>query len=102
MSTLSESAEIALAVAHRFGVACERPVVLAEGMSTVVHLRPSSIVARVTRVAHLVRPVEEVNATVALARALHGFVVPPTPGLAAKALYLKRASTKYTARGGVS
>src|SRR5262245_461113 len=47
-------------------------------MSTVVHLRPSPIVARVTRVAHLVRPVEDLTGTIALARALPGLVVPPS------------------------
>jgi hypothetical protein len=68
----------AVALAARLGVACDRPRVLAEGMSTVVHLAPSAIVARVTSVTHLVRPVEEVAGALALARALGGRVVPPS------------------------
>lgn len=68
----------ALAVARKLGIACDRPVVLAEGMSTVVHLPPSPIVARVTRVAHLIRPMKEVTGTVDLARALPRLVVQPS------------------------
>ena len=64
-------------MAGRVGITCDDPVVLAAGMSVVVHLRPRAIVARVTRVAHLVRPVEEVAGTIELARALAGLVVPP-------------------------
>ena len=78
MNTVPAGDKTALAVARKLGVACDRPVVLAEGMNTVVHLRPSPIVARVTRVAHLIRPVEDVAGTVALARALPELVVPPS------------------------
>jgi len=70
--------QTALAVAGQAGIACSDPVVLAAGMSTVVHLRPSPIVARVTRVAHHIRPVEDFAGTIALARALPGLVVPPS------------------------
>jgi hypothetical protein len=70
--------QTAVAVAGNFGIACSAPVVLAAGMSTVVHLRPSPIVARVTRVAHLVRPVDDFVGTIALARALPGLVAPPS------------------------
>ena len=68
----------ALAVARKLGIRCDRAVVLAEGMNAVVHLRPSPLVARVTRVAHLVRPVEALAGVVAMARALRGLVVPPS------------------------
>jgi Phosphotransferase enzyme family len=70
--------QTAVAAAGKFGIPCNDPVVLAAGMSTVVHLRPSPIVARVTRVAHLIRPVDDVVGTIALARALPGLVVPPS------------------------
>ena len=78
MSTFPEVDKTALAVARKLGVPCDRPVVLAEGMNAVVHLRPSPLVARVTRVAHLVRPVEALAGVVAMARALRGLVVPPS------------------------
>jgi aminoglycoside phosphotransferase (APT) family kinase protein len=68
----------ALAVARKLGIPCDRPVVLAEGMNAVVHLRPSPLVARVTRVAHLVRPVEALGGVVTMARALRGLVVSPS------------------------
>ena len=78
MSAIPDFEHTALAVAARLGISCDRPAILAEGLSTVVHLRPHPIVARVTRVAHLVRSVEEVADTLALARALAGLVVPPS------------------------
>ena len=78
LSAVPDFAQTAVAVAGKLGIACDDPVVLAEGMSTVVHLRPRAIVARVTRVAHLVRPVEDVIGTIELARALGGLVVPPS------------------------
>src|SRR3954471_14270606 len=68
----------AIAVAAKLGIVSDAPIVLAEGMTTVVHLRPSPIVGRVTRLTHLVRPVDGVTGTIALARALPGLVVPPT------------------------
>ena len=68
----------ALAVARKLGIPCDRPVVLAEGMNAVVYLRPSPLAARVTRVAHLVRPVEALGGIVTMARA--------TSGLAPRAL----------------
>src|ERR1700704_5679316 len=47
-------------------------------MSTVVHLRPSPVVARVTHVTHLIRPIDGVLDVISFARALHGLVVAPT------------------------
>ena len=67
-----------LAVAGRLGLPCDDPVVLAEGVNLVVHLRPAPVVARMTRVAHLVRPVEALAGAVALAGTLRGLVVQPT------------------------
>jgi phosphotransferase family enzyme len=78
LSAFSDFERTAVAVASNFGIACDRPVILAEGLSTVVHLRPHPIVARVTRVTHLIRSVDEVAGTVALARALPELVVPPS------------------------
>jgi Phosphotransferase enzyme family len=78
VNALLEVDKTALAVARKLGVLCDRPVVLAEGMNAVVHLRPNPLVARVTRVAHLVRPVEALAGVVAMARALSGLVVPPS------------------------
>jgi hypothetical protein len=69
--------QTAVAVARRLNIGHDEPVVLAEGMSLIVLLPPRPIVARVTRVAHHVRPVEEVAGTVGLARALAGLVVQP-------------------------
>ena len=76
-TTASDLAQTAVALAARLGLTCDAPRVLAEGMCTVVHLPPSPIVARVTRVAHGIRPVEDVAGTVDLARALPGIVVAP-------------------------
>jgi hypothetical protein len=78
VSVFPDVDKTALAVARKFGVRCDQPVVLAEGMNAVVHLRPSPLVARVTRVAHLVRPVEALAGVVPMARALSGLVVPPS------------------------
>jgi hypothetical protein len=78
LSAFSDAERTAVAVAAKLGIACDRTVVLAEGLSTVVHLRPHPIVARVTRLAHFVRSLDDVAGTVALARALPGLVVPPS------------------------
>ncbi|OLD52948.1 MAG: hypothetical protein AUI58_01020 [Chloroflexi bacterium 13_1_40CM_2_70_6] len=47
-------------------------------MNVLVHLRPTPVVARVTRLAHLVRPPESLAGGVALARALGERAVPPS------------------------
>jgi hypothetical protein len=78
LNTDPDFTQTALAVAGRFGIPCDEAVVLAQGMSTIVHLRPSPIVARVTRVTHLIRPLEDVSGAIGLARALPGLVVPPS------------------------
>jgi Ser/Thr protein kinase RdoA (MazF antagonist) len=56
----------------------DEAVVLGEGMNVLVHLRPAPVVARVTRLAHLVRPPESLAGGVALARALRERAVPPS------------------------
>jgi hypothetical protein len=66
-----------LAVARRIGLSTADPTVLAEGTNLVVHLRPARVVARVTRIAHLIRPVHQLRAAVALARMMNGLVVAP-------------------------
>ena len=81
MSPPPDPVQTAVAVAGRLGIAHDEAVVLAEGMCLVVHLPPNPVVARVTRVAHHIRPVEDVAGTVALARALGGLVVPPAEGV---------------------
>lgn len=66
-----------LAAARRIGLPSGDPAVLAEGMNLVVHLRPAPVVARVTRVAHLIRPVHQLKAAVAFASMMNGLVVAP-------------------------
>ena len=70
----------ALAAARRTGLPADDAAVLAEGTNLVVHLRPAPVVARVTRIAHLIRPVQELRAAVTLAGAIQGAVtlVPDT------------------------
>jgi hypothetical protein len=70
--------QAALAVARRLGVAWDDAAVLAEGACTVVHLRPTSIVARVPRVDHLVRSLDQLTGTIELARAFPGLLVQPS------------------------
>ena len=70
--------ELAASLARRLGLTFEEGVVLGEGMNVLVHLRPGPVVARVTRLAHLVRPPEALAGGVALARALGERAVPPS------------------------
>src|SRR5437879_3845265 len=67
----------ALAAARRTGLPADDAAVLAEGTNLVVHLRPAPVVARVTRIAHLIRPVQELRAAVTLAGAMDRLVVAP-------------------------
>lgn len=71
---------IAARLAQRLGLAFTDTAVIRSGMNVLVHLRPAPVVARVTRLAHLVRPVSALAGSVALARsdALQGLVVAPT------------------------
>jgi len=70
--------ELAASLARRLGLTFDEGVVLGEGMNVLVHLRPTPVVARVTRLAHLVRPPESLAGGVALARALGERAVPPS------------------------
>src|SRR6266508_6551671 len=76
----SHEADIAARVARRVGLPFTDTVVLYSGMNVLVHLSPAPVVARVTRLAHLVRPVTDLAGAIALARseALRGRVVAPT------------------------
>lgn len=78
MGVVPDFVRTAVGVAANVGILCRDPLVLAAGMSTIVHLRPSPVVARVTRVAHLIRPVDDFVGTMALARALPGLVAAPS------------------------
>ncbi|MBI2773266.1 MAG: phosphotransferase [Chloroflexi bacterium] len=71
---------IAAAVARRVGLAFTTTVVLYSGTNVVVHLSPTPVVARVTRIGHLVRPVTDLAGSIALARstAVRGCVVAPS------------------------
>jgi hypothetical protein len=68
----------AVALARSLGLEVERPVVLGEGMCTLVRLDPAPVVARVTRFAHLVWPPEVVAGAIALARHLGELAVQPS------------------------
>lgn len=76
----SNEEDIAARVARRLGLAFTDASVLYRGTNVLVHLRPAPVVARVTRLAHLVRPVADLAGAIALARsdALRGRVVAPT------------------------
>ena len=70
--------DLAISVARRLGLAFDEGVVLGKGMNVLVHLRPAPVVARVTRLAHLVRPPEALAGGVALAKALGARALPPS------------------------
>lgn len=66
-------------VARRLGLTFTGADVLYVGTNVLVHLRPTAVVARVTRVAHLIRPAADLAGAMALARsaAVKGRVVSP-------------------------
>lgn len=70
--------ELAASVARRLGLAFDAPAVIGQGMNVLVHLRPAPVVARVTRLAHLVRAPDALAGGVALARTLGTRAVPPS------------------------
>jgi len=76
----SPEEDIAARVARRLGLAFTETAVLYQGANAVVHLSPAPVVARVTRLAHLIRPVADLAGAIALARfdALRGRVVAPS------------------------
>lgn len=69
---------LAASLARRLGLAFDDGVVLGKGMNVLVHLRPAPVVARVTRLPHLVRPVTALAGGVGLARHLGGRAVSPS------------------------
>ncbi len=70
--------DLAASLARRLGLAFDGAVVLAEGMNVLVQLRPLPVVARVTRLAHLVRGADALAGGIGLARALGEQAVPPS------------------------
>jgi hypothetical protein len=62
--------ELAGSLARRLGLTFDDGAVIGVGMNVLVHLRPTPVVARVTRLAHLVRPPEALAGGVELAKAL--------------------------------
>lgn len=70
--------QLAESVARRLGLAFDEAVVIDKGTNVLVHLQPAPVVARVTRVAHLVRSKEALAGGVGLAKALGGRAVPPS------------------------
>jgi hypothetical protein len=68
---------LATVLARRLGLAFDEGVVLDDGMNVVVHLQPAPVVARVTRVLHLVRPVTALAGGVGLAEHLAARAVAP-------------------------
>ena len=69
---------LAAALARRLGLAFEDAVVIGMGTNVLVHLRPAPVVARVTRLAHMVRPVDALAGGVGLAKHLAHRAVPPS------------------------
>ena len=71
--------DVAARVARRLGLVFTDTVVLDRGTNVLVHLSPAPVIARVTRLAHLIRPVSDLAGAIAVARsALKGRVVEPT------------------------
>lgn len=69
---------LAAVVARRLGLSFDEAVVIDRGMNASVHLRPTPVVARVTRIAHLIRPPDAFAGGVALAKALEDRALAPT------------------------
>ena len=69
---------LAESLARRLGLAFDEAEIIGRGMNVLVHLRPAPVVARVTRLAHLVRPVDALTGGIGLARHLGEHAVPPS------------------------
>src|SRR5881397_2423669 len=69
---------LAESLARRLGLAFDEAEIIGRGMNVLVHLRPAPVVARVTRRAHLVRPVDTLTGGIGLARHLGEHAVPPS------------------------
>jgi hypothetical protein len=70
--------DLATSLARRLGLAFDQAAVLGQGMNVLVHLQPAPVVARVTRVAHLVRPATTLAGGVGLAAHVGRHAVPPS------------------------
>jgi len=70
--------QLAASLARKLGLTFDESVVLGRGTNVLIHLRPTPVVARVTRLAHLVRPVEALAGGVGLAMALGDLAVGPS------------------------
>lgn len=66
------------AIARRFALPSDDALVLDRGMNFSIHFRPLPLVARVTRVTQLVRPITALAGAVSLAKSLGDLVVPPS------------------------
>lgn len=75
---VAEENDLIRSVAAQFGLVADDPDLLDRGTNLVVHFRPSPVVGRITRLAHLVRPISALAGAVALARALPDAVVAPS------------------------
>ncbi len=69
---------LAESLARRLGLEFDEAVLLGEGMNVLVELRPAPVVARVTRLAHLVRSTDALVGGIGLAKALGRRAVPPS------------------------
>ena len=78
MTRPSRETELAESLARRLGLVFDEGVELGQGMNVLIHLRPAPAVARVTRLAHLVRSTEPLAGAVAFAKALGALAVPPS------------------------
>ena len=70
--------ELAASIARRLGLAFDEAVVLGERINVLVHLQPAPVVARVTRVLHLVRPATALAGGIGLAKHLGERAVAPS------------------------
>ena len=72
---------LATSLARRLGLSFDEGVEIGRGTNVLVHLRPTPVVARVTRLAHLVRTAESLVGGIALAKALKSRAVSPSDRL---------------------
>jgi hypothetical protein len=69
---------LAASLARRLGLAFDEAEVIGEGTNVLVHLRPAPVVARITRLAHLVRSADVLTGGLGLAKHLGQRAVPPS------------------------
>jgi phosphotransferase family enzyme len=69
---------LAATVARRLGLSFDEAEVIGQGTNVLVHLRPAPVVARVTRLAHLVRPIDALAGGIGLAKHLGRRAVSPS------------------------